>query len=113
MGNLTLVYAREPSSTSLATGAKGSVLHLLIVRELNSLSCHAFHSLAHAQASVANHIDKPLPASSRIDRASEARRGWMSERLKESVLKTELEVSLSLSSAPLGFGLERGICSSN
>nr|TKS02689.1 NADH-ubiquinone oxidoreductase chain 1 (mitochondrion) [Populus alba] len=47
MGNLTLVYAREPSSTSLATGAKGSVLHLLIVRELNSLSCHAFHSLAH------------------------------------------------------------------
>ena len=47
MGNLTLVYAREPSSTSLATGAKGSVLHLLIVRELNSLSCHAFHSLDH------------------------------------------------------------------
>ncbi|KAF9660738.1 hypothetical protein SADUNF_SadunfMtG0004400 (mitochondrion) [Salix dunnii] len=47
MDNLTLVYAREPSSTSLATGAKGSVLHLLIVRELNSLSCHAFHSLAH------------------------------------------------------------------
>ena len=49
MGNLSLYVAREPPSTSLATvlaQKKGSVLHLLIVRESNSLSCHAFHSLA-------------------------------------------------------------------
>lgn len=45
-------------------------------------------------ASIANHIDKPLPASARIDRASEARRGWMSERLKESVLKTEVLIGI-------------------
>ena len=50
MGNLSLYVAREPPSTSLATvlaQKKGSVLHLLIVRESNSLSCHghAFHSL--------------------------------------------------------------------
>ena len=44
--------------------------------------------------SVANHIDKPLPASARIDRAGEARRGWMSERLKESVLKTEVLIGI-------------------
>ena len=50
MGNLSLYVAREPPSTSLATVLaqkdQGSVLHLLIVRESNSLSCHAFHSLA-------------------------------------------------------------------
>lgn len=46
MGNLSLYVAREPPSTSLATVLAQSVLHLLIVRESNSLSCHAFHSLA-------------------------------------------------------------------
>ena len=39
-------------------------------------------------------MDKPLPASARIDRAGEARRGWMSERLKESVLKTEVLIGI-------------------
>lgn len=42
----------------------------------------------------ANHIELPLPASAGIDRACEARRGWMSERLKESVLKTEVLIGI-------------------
>ncbi|EEF40275.1 conserved hypothetical protein [Ricinus communis] len=37
---------------------------------------------------------KPLPARARIDRAGEAQRGWMSERLKESVLKTKVLIGI-------------------
>lgn len=50
-GRATLVYMllvsrQVPVSQQYWRKRKGSVLHLLIVRESNSLSCHAFHSLA-------------------------------------------------------------------
>ncbi|KAF3446817.1 hypothetical protein FNV43_RR11997 [Rhamnella rubrinervis] len=47
------------------------------------------------------YTDKPLPASALIDRAGEARRGWMSERLKESVLKTEVLIGIPEVRIPL------------
>ncbi|KAK4356015.1 hypothetical protein RND71_024986 [Anisodus tanguticus] len=51
---------------------------------------HVIESADRCTASIKNHIDKPLPASARMDRAGKAHRGWMFEWLKESVLKTEL-----------------------
>lgn len=38
--------SKDESKARNHTGVKGSVLHLLLVRESNSFSCHAFHSLA-------------------------------------------------------------------
>uniref|UniRef100_A0A6N2KLF9 Uncharacterized protein n=1 Tax=Salix viminalis TaxID=40686 RepID=A0A6N2KLF9_SALVM len=88
---------RKRIGTSLADRSR---VELALLPRLSLTRSRSFvlHSLApqgrersKAQASVANHIDKPLPASSRIDRASEARRGWMSERLKESIRTNRID----------------------
>ncbi|KAI5638317.1 hypothetical protein M9H77_00016 [Catharanthus roseus] len=80
------------------TRLKSFVLHSLAITRRERSNQGAYYHIEkeakrsdsyYRKTSVANHIDKPIPTSARIDRAGEARRGWMSERLKESVLKTE------------------------
>ncbi|KAI5664241.1 hypothetical protein M9H77_23564 [Catharanthus roseus] len=80
------------------TRFKSFVLHSLAItrRERSKQGAYyhiekeAKHSNSYyRKTSIANHIDKPRPTSARIDRAGEDRRGWISERLKESILKTE------------------------
>ncbi|KAI5671742.1 hypothetical protein M9H77_12106 [Catharanthus roseus] len=74
---------------------KSFVLHsLAITRRECSNQCVYYHIEKEAKRSnsycrksfanyIANHIYKPIHTITQIDRVGEARRGWMSERLKE------------------------------
>uniref|UniRef100_A0A3Q7GZ42 Uncharacterized protein n=1 Tax=Solanum lycopersicum TaxID=4081 RepID=A0A3Q7GZ42_SOLLC len=75
----------DPATTERLSQINQRILNVENERRESQQTLHAF--LEHVPAVF--HINKPLPARARMDRAREARRGWMSERLKESVQTQE------------------------
>ncbi|KAI3672324.1 hypothetical protein L2E82_52830 [Cichorium intybus] len=104
MGNLSLYIAREPPSTSLATVlvaqnkrigpslADRSRVELALLPRLSLTRLSRTQSLG--GSFLLHSLAITRRERSNQDRAGEARRGWMSERLKESVLKTEVLIGI-------------------